>query len=441
MMLKKLFIVVLSTIITSFYFFPFEFTFLPAINTKMAMAGLGVIILGFQMVNRRRILMDKDMFLLFIGAFLISLVSWVAIAYNDTKDLSFTTYFISFWVWLSGAYVVSLWLKKVHGYLSMELVVNYLVLVCTIQCLLALIMNIYTPLMDIVDSFVGGNNAFMGKAEGRLYGIGCALDVAGLRFSAVLVMIAYICTNSSQTFIRKRMGWYIGAFLIIAAIGNMIARTTTMGLVLALLYWFYTSGLLRLRYRLANNTLWIWLVGILIFFIPVAVYLYDSNQIIHDNIRFAFEGFFSLWETGKWEVQSNDILFEHMVVYPETLKTWIIGDGYAANPSDVNSPYYDPNYMGEIYHGYYKGTDIGYLRYIFYFGLVGLATFIAFFCKAVQICVKKFPLYRLMFLLFLLVNLIGWFKVTSDIFPVFALFLVINNKDYDIYNERIELEK
>ena len=34
----------LTLVITSFYFFPFEFNFLPSANTKMILAGIG---LGF----------------------------------------------------------------------------------------------------------------------------------------------------------------------------------------------------------------------------------------------------------------------------------------------------------------------------------------------------------------------------------------------------------
>lgn len=32
-----------------------------------------------------------------------------------------------------------------------------------------------------------------------------------------------------------------------------------------------------------------------------------------------------------------------MVVFPDNLKTWIIGDGYGANPS------YDPYYIGKVF--------------------------------------------------------------------------------------------
>ena len=108
-----------------------------------------------------------------------------------------------------------------------------------------------------------------------------------------------------------------------------------------------------------------------------------------------------------------------MIVWPESLQTWIIGDGYFDNPA------WDPNYLGEVTQGYYKGTDIGYLRYIFYFGLIGLFTLIAVFIKSTRICISHFKEYKILFLLMLLSNLVCWLKVSSDTFSVFAPFLCL----------------
>lgn len=47
-------------------------------------------------------------------------------------------------------------------------------------------------------------------------------------------------------------------------------------------------------------------------------------------------------------------------IKPENTRTWIIGDGYCGDPN--NDPYYiGPQPKG----GYYMGTDVGYMRFIF----------------------------------------------------------------------------
>jgi hypothetical protein len=85
--------------------------------------------------------------------------------------------------------------------------------------------------------------------------------------------------------------------------------------------------------------------------------------------------------------------------------------------------------MGPRFGGYYMATDVGYLRFIFYFGVIGLALFIAFFCKSTQICIRRFIEYKMFFLMLVAVNFIVWFKVATDIFLVFALFLCINTDE------------
>lgn len=419
---------IISVILTSFYFFPFEIVFLPGVNTKMALAGIGLLILGKRLAQRRDAGINKDFFVLSLLALGISLISLLTMTINNTPDDSFLTYFVSMWVWMGGAYTVVRWLDTAYGYVNVRLVCNQLIAVCVIQCLIAWVKDVYPPLQAWVDSFVGGE-AFMGNTkEARLSGIGAALDVAGLRFSAVAVMIGYILSKAGELS-HKQVVTYLVSFLIIAVIGNMMSRTTTVGVGLALLYWVYSTNLLNLKQNIKNQKLWLWLGGILCVLIPLFIYLYFTNDTFYKNIRFGFEGFFSLWETGKWQTSSNDILLEHMVVFPDNWVTWLIGDGYAANPMDKTLSFFDPYYTGPIYHGYYKGTDIGYLRYIFYFGLVGTFVFVLFMWKSAWACIHRFKDYKMMFLMILLVNYIGWFKVSTDIFLVFAIFLVLSKEN------------
>lgn len=82
-------------------------------------------------------------------------------------------------------------------------------------------------------------------------------------------------------------------------------------------------------------------------------------------------------------------------------------------------------YVGENWHGFYKATDVGYLRFIYYFGVIGLAAFSWFFCAVTAVCRKRFPRYAMFFGFLLLLNFLVWFKVSTDIFVVFAPFLCL----------------
>lgn len=414
---------VLLTILTSFYFFPFEFTFLPDINTKMAMAGIGLVVLIIQLARRQKSIINRDFFQLSLIAGLVSLMAFFTVTWNDTYDYTYATYIISMWVWLSGAYVVIQAIKRVHGHVSVELVCNYLIVVCVAQCLIAFAMTQVPSLKNLVDSFLG-STGFMGKMESRMYGIGASLDVAGSRFSVALVMIISLLLKIAVTDKKKYIGLYWGAFFVIAVIGNMMSRTTTVGVIVALAYLFYVSRIYIFQIDSGMKSVLGWFVGILCVVILLVIYGYYTNPNFQVNLRFGFEGFFSLVEKGRWEVHSNEIL-KDMYVFPDNLKTWIIGDGYFNGPEDV-----DPYYIGEKWTvGYYKGTDVGYLRFIFYFGLMGLVAFSFFMCKVAKVCMTRFASYRSLFFVILLLNFAVWFKVSTDIFLVFALFLCISKEE------------
>ena len=383
------------------------------------MAAFGLVLLGVQLGKARNSVLNKNIFILSIFAAIVSLIGLISVTYNETPDYTYASYIVSMWVWLGGAYVAVSLMRKVHGYASVKLVCNYLIAICVFQCTIALLIDSFPLVKGVVDGFLAGEG-YMGKNESRLYGIGCALDVAGSRFAVVLIMIAYITTLKDDEFVRKYIWLYIAAFLYITVVGNMMARTTIMGVGLALLYWIGKSGLFSFRINSEYKYIWNRLGVLLLIAIPFMVYLYDTNPAFKEDIRFAFEGFFSLAEKGEWEVNSNDRLAD-MYVFPDNIKTWIIGDGYFANPGDT-----DPYYVGPLGGAFYKSTDVGYLRFIFYFGVVGLVAFILYFFKCAQVCVSRFKREALMFWLILLANYILWFKVATDIFIVFALFLCVS---------------
>ena len=410
--------IVLLVLLTSCYYFPFETIFLPGANTKMILAAISLPVILVQMASGVIKGVRRDFSQLLLWALFMSLACLFSVTYNGTNDHSYTSYIVSMLVWLGGAYIVISCIKWWHGYITPRLVCNYVIAVCVAQCFIAYAIDLFPAFDNLVNSFIAGQG-YMGNVDGRMHGIGCALDVAGLRFSSALVMIAFLVVHANPEE-KKYSPWYIVAFLIISVIGSMLGRSTLVGISLALAYWFIVTVFYNEGWVAKNKRrLLKWFIGVLAVVIPLVIYFYNTNQAFHDNLRFGFEGFFSLWEKGKWDVNSNNIL-KNMIVYPDNMKTWVIGDGYIVNPLGT-----DPYYVGEIYGGFYKGTDIGYLKFIFYCGLLGLSIFIMYFIRVSQVCINRFNAYKVMFIMILFINFIGWFKVSTDIFVVFALFLCI----------------
>ena len=417
----KLIAMLFLVVLTSMFFFPFEFTFLPGVNTKMALAAVGLVLFAFDLAKGRTASLSRSFFILSFLAALVSLAAFASVIINHTNDYTYASYIVSMWVWMGGAYVVVSAIKWLHGEATVEIVGNYLIAVCVMQCGLAMIIDSFPWFKELVNQLVLGqgfvDNQWLEKSN-RLYGIGCSLDVAGTRFSCVLVILAFLSMKIARTEKKQWIWLYLLSFFVISVIGNIIARTTIIGVGLAMLVWLIGAFADR---QSKENRLYIisrWIaVGVVA--VIVCTVLYTESPVFKDNFRFGFEGFFSLFETGKWETNSNNIL-KNMIVFPDNLHTWIIGDGYFDNPY-----HRDVNYIGPNFGGYYMATDIGYLRFIFYFGLVGLLLFCVYMAACANELVKRFPAYSWMFFCILLINLIVWMKVSTDIFVVMAIFLCL----------------
>ena len=414
--MKKFVLAILTGIITSLFLFPFNLPFLSDVNTKMVIAAAGLVLYAFDLMRGRAFVMSKDFMIFSIICILVSVWTYLVITLNNTIDTSYAQYVVSAWVWMGGAYTVVWLIKAVHGEASVELTGQYLVFVCVAQCILAYAMTLSHPLKSFVDSLMGNAADFMGPAEGRIYGLGAALDPSGLRFAAVLVILAHLIHETNSGTNRVLEALYVVSFFIINIIGNMISRTTIIGLGIALLYWILLFFIEKRQRYLSG----FWVTAAICAFVSIGliVLLYRTDYSFRNNLRFGFEGFFSLVEKGYWETNSTNIL-KGMVVRPETIKTWVIGDGLFFNSEGT------PDRFGQLETGFYMDTDIGYLRYIFYFGSIGLLLLTAVFVHITATCCRMLGKHSLMFLLILLVNMVGWVKVSSDIIMVFAPFFVL----------------
>lgn len=412
-MLKYLGILITGCV-TSFYYFPFFFKAFPAQNTKNMMAAVGLVLICLQLIKVGKNVFAKEWIQIFTYAGIVSLIGLISITINNTPDYTYAFYIRIMILWLCAAFCVPTMIKIVHGRLSVPLLVNYLVAVCVFQCIMALLIDNSIAIKTFIDAHIEQGQSFLNDVK-RLYGIGANLDVAGTRFSAVLVMMAFLLMWKEN--IKGVLSiYYVTAFIFISIVGNMIARTTTLGMGLAIMYIILMSCKQN-----GNKETLKWIFWIICLAIPILVVLYNNNAETRRLMRFAFEGFFSLYERGEWAVSSNDRLLKVMVVFPDNIKTWLIGDGYFNNPTNV-----DPYFTGKVTGGYYMGTDIGYCRFIFYFGLVGLSVFMAYFMEVTRACAIFFKKYKTLFWLLLLINFVVWLKVSTDIFLVFALFLMMD---------------
>ena len=248
----------------------------------------------------------------------------------------------------------------------------------------------------------------------RLYGIGAALDSAGVRFSVVLLLMSYELVRNLKDYDKLQIG-YIVSFLIIALLGNMISRTTTVGVVLGLAYMFVRSMRLTASIRKSSAQYIAIVSGFMLIFITSSIFLYQTDEVFRSQLRYAFEGFFNWVETGVWRTDSTDKLNAIMWVWPTNTKSWILGTG--------------------LFDNWVYSTDIGYCRLILYCGILGFSLFTLFFLFNTRAIANRYPSMRVLMILFFALTLIIWIKVSTDIFFIYALLYCINESEGEVENE------
>lgn len=419
--------ILMNLLIVDFYYFPFSFSFFPAFNLKMGLAAVGLAIAVFELVRKPDHSFPREVLVLMLCASFVSIACLLSVALNSTSHTDYVSYVVSAAVWLGGAFSVCWFMRQVHGDVSVKLLVYYLLAVCSIQCLFAVWID-HNPAMSAwVQSHTEGVHTGMDGA--RKFSVGVAVDVAGTRFATALAAAGGVLYID-----RKELaGWEAilvwAAFFIITVFGNMIARTTVVGTGMGLLLIGY--GFLKDKAGLGK--IFLPLLLILLTGVPILVYLYKFDTWSHGVLRFAFEGFFSLVEKGHWQTTSNDIL-EGMVKFPDNIKTWIIGDGYFTNAKKFDVNYFGADYSG----GYYMGTDIGYCRFIFYFGMAGLLALVSVIVYSTVICCRYSSKYTLLFLGILACGLGFWCKVATDVFYMCALLVCTSLMNPETAGETVQ---
>ena len=405
-MIRKLIVGFILTLVVSFYVFPIEFTFLPSsINSKMIVAVFGILAYAFDSIRKGAAEISRPVLAAGLWAIVFSVWCLFSITVSNTMRMTYVTYIVSFFTWLTGAYGVYAALRIEHEQVDLEILVRYLALVGVFQCVSAVLIDNYSGFSSFVDRFVVGGSYY--RRSMRLYGIGAALDPGGIRFSVIQVMIAHLfATHPKVRNNRRSQLFLLLAFSVITIIGAVISRTTLVGSGMGLAYIGYSliklrqGGFITLRMLQTYTVFLFAMTGVLVF----SIYFYSASRTFQGYLRFGFEAFFNWAETGVFRTNSTDILGT-MWVWPKDTWTWIIGQGT----------------MGILQNN----TDIGYCNFILYCGIIGLLIFSVFFIYCHWVQIRKFHNFQMAALLLTAITFIVWSKVTTDIFFIDALLFCI----------------
>lgn len=415
--MKKLLIGIFLGTMVSFYIFHVYFTFIPqTINSKMMLAAFGLAAFLLKGIREHALYFSRRTIIAGIMSVAFSIWVLFSITINRSHQTVYADYWTSFATWMGGAYGVYVLLRSVYKRVDLPLLTRYLTYVCLAQCALALMIDNIPIVKTAVQAIFWAGYDFY-ENIGRLYGIGCALDPAGIRFGCVLLLIGHqIATNPEVTGNKSRMAKYITAFILITIVGSMIARTTSVGAAIALAYILYRHVHIQRGGFVSGRQLRMFAIftALLVVIVFAAIFLYRTNETAHQYLRFAFEGFFNWVETGEFRTTSTDIL-DNMWIWPTNFRDWILGTG--------------------IIGVRYWRTDIGYCNFVLYCGLIGLVIYASYYIYCGLSLIGKFKNAYILMLLLLLFQAAIWAKVMTDIFFILALLFCIDGDDEEALPE------
>ena len=276
-------------------------------------------------------------------------------------------------------------------------------LLCAAQCIIALLIDNIPALYEWLKNTIVDNYEFIERNK-RLIGIGAMYDTAGIRFTPVLIGLMYLMINKRS---NKQLFFYMILWTIIVVIGSAMSRTTSIGAIVSLFYLLFNKISFGQVISYKAMKIFAGAVFFAVVVIVIVVYCYNNVPEFRGYMEFGYQNFFNYSRSGDFRSQSTRNLL-NMFILPDNLKTWIIGDA-----------------LFDVPGGFYMSTDIGYLRFIFYCGLIGFSTFISLFVFCTIELSRIWPKLKGLFITLLIWQAIAWIKIPTDIFVIFALLALV----------------
>lgn len=394
-----------------FYIYPILFIGMP-VTTRLLYSLIAIFLALYSVVCKRATLAREYLPVLSI-LLLIFALSCLSIFINDTSDFEFIKYPVSIIAILLSAYA----LVRIFSMMDIPCDFNYIaklfIGVVFAQSVIAVLMFVIPSFYDLMTSVqaisIDETEKMSSLSDTRIIGFGSRYFGAGIIHGLALIILAYLI----------RVGEYDSSilkasivFLIIFAVGIGMARTTFIGFGISILVLLPFSGLSKLNRTLVKHNIMLLLsVSSLILLAFMSTYVFFPMIIssVTPLFNFALEMFLNYFDSGSLITASTAEL-STMYVWPNNIYTYFIGDGLYSADNGL----------------YYMGTDVGYLRLIFYFGILGVVFFFALQSTMLWVAVRKIKCKGILFLCLLSYVLILNFKGFADLASILALFFTID---------------
>lgn len=393
-----------------FYIYPILFVGIP-VSTRLLYSFIAIILVLYGICCKSSVLAKEYLPVLSILFFIFSL-SCLSIFINGTSDFEFIKYPVSIIAILFSAYALVRIFEMMDIPCNFNYIAKLFVSVVFTQCVVAVLMFVIPSFYELMTSMqvisIDEAEKMSSLSEMRIIGFGSQYFGAGITNGLALIILAYLIRVGEYDSTMLKAS---AMFLFIFAVGIGMARTTFIGFGIALLLLLPCSGLLKFNLALfKRNVMLLLSVSALMSLAFISVYILFPKTIasLTPLFNFALEMFLNYFESGSLTTESTSQLAT-MYIFPTNIYTYFIGDGLYTVDSGL----------------YYMGTDVGYLRLLFYFGVFGILSFITLQVLMLLTSTQGVPHGNTLFIVILLYILILNFKGFADLASVLALFFTV----------------
>ena len=285
----------------------------------------------------------------------ICFIGVISVVINETDQLNFALakglYMV---LYLCSSFFVVYLMRNAYSLFTPVQAFESLIWVTVAQAMISLLFFCFPNILELYNSIVLLDDDAIQKAEAlnafRLNSVGSVKYAnAAVHYGIALWLLLLLYLNRYSRFYHSATALYVLGPLFCLC-GILSARTFFIILLITILYIIYLVGCRRI-YLIFSILLRLF-VPMLILGICVIIYMIAHN--LDFIIEWVLELFINMADSGTMESASTNELKE-MYVLPQTIKTWIIGDGMSTNATG----------------GFYMDSDVGYIRSLYYWGILG----------------------------------------------------------------------
>lgn len=403
------------------FFYPEQYVFLPFSTIRITQI-LGILVCVLLASNTR---LHRSVGRIIAYGFIIFFIGLMASkVFSPNGDLDVAKRGILMCFHLFSSFFIAYCLKKTVGGYSFYSLLEWLIYITIFQAIVSLIFYLIPSIYETYKSFIildDFNDSMTEMAASyRLMSVG-ALRYATAASQYGLILWALILLHEKNIGFWGRHEFIYSLVVALFCIAGLLSgRVFFVMIPVTFLYIFFLK---KLKLRTTIKTSIKTFLPVIIIAVAAFVYLFAENEVL---IEWVFELFINLGDSGTIESASTNQLKE-MYVFPDNIKTWIIGDGLSVSSDG----------------GFYMGTDVGYVRSLFYWGIFGTAAYyiIQYLCykNIVRLGIDDSArTYILFILIWLLIYSFKDFYSIDKFLVLFTVILSLNQKE-KTYNRSHEI--